>query len=97
MVTAKKLMDMHEVGIFNVANSGAISHEQILQMYKNIVDSSYNMPEFVDVKKLKELTSAGRSNCILCNTRLEGKGIPMRHVLEAVEDCMKQYAKYARK
>ena len=97
MTTAKILMDRKETGIFNVTNSGAITHEQILHMYKNIVDSSYKMPEFVGLEKLKELTLTGRSNCILYNARLEGKGIEMRHVLEAVEDCMRQYAKYAGK
>lgn len=52
------------------------------------------MPTFVELEKLKELILAERSNCILYNARLEEKGIRMRHVLEAVEDCMRQYAKY---
>lgn len=92
IVITKKLMDMHETGIFNVTNTGAITHKEILEMYKNIVDPSYETPEFIPIEKLN--TIAGRSNCILYNTRLEGKGIKMRHVLYAVEACMKDYAKY---
>lgn len=94
LVVSKTLMDRNDTGIFNVTNSGAITHEQILQMYKNIVDPAYKMPEFIGVEKLKELTSAGRSNCVLYNARLEGKGIPMRHVLEAIESCLHEYKKY---
>ena len=94
MVITKKLMDRKETGIFNVTNSGTITHNQILQMYKDIVDPLYEMPKFIGMEKLKELTLTGRSNCILQNARLEEKGIEIRHVLEAVEDCMKQYAKY---
>lgn len=92
---AKKLMDIHETGIFNVTNTGAITHKEILEMYKNIVDPSYEVPEFIPIEKLD--TVARRSNCILYNTRLEGKGIKMRHVLDAVEVCMKDYAKYVGK
>jgi 3,5-epimerase/4-reductase len=94
MTTAKILMDRNEIGIFNVINRGVITHKQILSIYKQMVDPSYEMPTFVGLEKLKELTLAERSNCILYNARLEGKGIRMRHVLEAVEDCMRQYAKY---
>lgn len=95
LFTTKILMDRKENGIFNVTNMGVITHKQILSIYRQIVDLSYEMPEFISVEKLKELTLTERSNCILYNTRLEKKGIEMRHVLDAVEDCMTQYAKYA--
>jgi nucleoside-diphosphate-sugar epimerase len=91
ITVAKKLMDMHETGIFNVVNTGAITHKEILQMYQQIVDPDYIMAEFIPVEKLD--TMAGRSNCILYNTRLEGKGIQIRHVLDALEECMQNYAK----
>jgi hypothetical protein len=60
-------------------------------MYQQIVDPDYIMAEFIPVEKLD--TMAGRSNCILYNTRLEGKGIQIRHVLDALEECMQNYAK----
>lgn len=92
---AKELMKTREVGIFNITNPGAITHEQILNMYKDIVDPSYKMPEFIPLEKLD--TIARRSNCTLYNARLGGKGILMRHVLKAVEKCMENYAKYVGK
>ena len=92
ITVAKRLMDAHETGIFNVVNTGAITHKEILEMYKEIVNPSYEIPEFIPLEKLN--TVAGRSNCILYPTRLEGKGIHMRHVLDAVEDCLKGYAKH---
>jgi len=95
ITVAKKLMDMHETGIFNVTNTGAITHKEILEMYQQIVDPSYETPEFIPIEKLD--TVAKRSNCILYNKRLETKGIGMRHVLDAVETCMKEYAKNAGK
>lgn len=92
IAVTKKLMDTRETGIFNIVNTGAITHKEILEMYKNIVNSSYDLSEFIPLEKLD--TVAGRSNCILYPTRLEGKGIHMRHVLDAVEECMKEYAKH---
>lgn len=89
-------MDRNETGIFNVTNRGVITYKQILSIYRQLVDQSYEMPEFISVEKLKELTLAERSNCILYNARLVGKGIETRHVINAVEDCMRQYAKYNR-
>ncbi len=91
MIAAKKLMDMHETGIFNVTNAGSITHKEILEMYQQIVNPSYKMPKFIPADRLN--TVAQRSNCILYNSRLEGKGIKMRHVLDATEECMKEYAK----
>lgn len=93
MITTKTLMDRKETGIFNLTNRGTITHRQILSMYKDIVDPEYELPTFVGLEKLKELTLVERSNCVLYNARLEEKGIQMRHVLEAVEDCMNEYAK----
>ena len=92
MNVAKKLMDMHETGTFNITNTGAITHKEILELYKNIVDSSYELPEFIPLERLD--TIAQRSNCILFNKRLEQKEMMMRHVLDATEECMKNYAKY---
>lgn len=91
LAVAKILMDNNEKGIFNVVNKGTIKHEQILTMYKNIVDPNFTMPEFISPEKLN--TIAGRSNCILYPTRLEGMCINMPYVLESVENCLHEYRK----
>lgn len=89
---AKKLMDRNETGIFNLTNPGGITHEEILRMYKKIVNPSFELPEFIPVEKLN--TVAGRSNCILNNNRLTSIGIYVRPVHNAVETCMKEYARH---
>ena len=38
----KALIDKKATGIYNVTNEGTINHQEILDMYKEIVDPSYN-------------------------------------------------------
>lgn len=90
MKIAKELMDKKERGIFNVVNEGPITHKQILELYKDIVDQKFKMPEFIPIEKLNTL--AQRSNCILNIRKLKETGIKVRSSLNAVESCMKGYA-----
>lgn len=89
--TTKKLMDRKETGIFNVTNRGVVTHKEILEMYKELVDPDFVIPEFISIEELKNLTIAERSNCVLYNKRLEKKGIETREVHEAIKDCLIKY------
>lgn len=91
MEVAKKLIDKKEIGIFNVVQSGSITHEDILEMYQEIVDPSYKLPKFISIKELNGLTLAERSNCVLYNKRLLEKGIEMRGAKCAIKDCLIKY------
>lgn len=94
MKVSKELIDRKESGIYNVVNPGVITHREILEMYRQHVDPIFKLPKFIGLEKLKKLTIAGRSNCILSTDKLSQKGIEIRNVKDAIESCMKDYAKY---
>lgn len=94
MNITKKLMDRRVLGPVHIVNEGVITHNEILEMYKKIVDPNFEMPEFIDIDKLKELTKTGRSNCMLVSERLPELGIKMREVHEAISCCLTEYGRY---
>jgi hypothetical protein len=57
------------VGIFNFCNPGAISHNEVLNMYKEIVDPAFTFTNFTVVEQNKIL-AAKRSNNELDPTKL---------------------------
>lgn len=87
----KELMDRRCCGTTHIVNEGAITHREILEMYKEIVDPEYIMPEFITVDELNEITKTGRSNCVLVNDRLRELGIKIRNSHEAIRDCLTKY------
>lgn len=94
MIAANALINSKKIGIYNVVQHGAITHKRILEIYKEIVNSNFVMPEFIQLEELKKLTIAGRSNCVLDTLKLIGKGTRMRNVEEAVEYCFEGYKKW---
>ena len=90
LAASKKLVEKSTIGIYNVVNPGSMSHKEIIDMYKEIVDSSHNC-EFISLNDLEKLVKAPRSNCILNTAKLENEGIYLRPVKEAVKDCLIKY------
>ena len=86
----KALIDKKATGIYNVTNEGTINHQEILDMYKEIVDPSYNY-ELFSVEEMEKITKAKRSNCGLSTKKLEAEGIKIRPVKEAVLDSLYKY------
>jgi 3,5-epimerase/4-reductase len=85
---AKQLIEKGKTGIYNVTNPGTISPYEIMSLYKEVVDPSHSF-ERLTVVNLGEVVKAGRSNCTLSTARLEGEGIVLRPVEEAVKDAMR--------
>lgn len=85
---AKQLIEKGKTGIYNVTNPGAISPYEIMSLYKEVVDPSHSF-ERLAVENLGEVVKAGRSNCVLSTAKLEGEGIVLRPVGEAVKDAMR--------
>ena len=57
------------VGIYNFCNPGAISHNEVLDLYKKYVDPSYTYTNF-SVEEQAKILKAGRSNNTLDHTKL---------------------------
>ena len=56
------------VGIFNFCNPGAISHNQILALYKEYIDPNFSWKNFTEEEQSKVI-KAGRSNNTLDHTK----------------------------
>lgn len=94
LAAAMVLIKKRALGIFNVTNPGFITHKEVLEMYREIVDPSHEY-DLISLAQLDSMTRARRSNCIL-NTKkvdgeLEGTGARMREVHVAVRDCLEKY------
>jgi len=57
------------VGIYNFCNPGAISHNEILEMYKAVIDPSFTYSNFT-VEEQDKILKAKRSNNTLDHTKL---------------------------
>ena len=57
-------------GTINLTNPGAISHNEILDMYKEIIDPNFTYQNFTEEEQKKILLSK-RSNNLLDNNKLE--------------------------
>ncbi|MBI4148455.1 sugar nucleotide-binding protein [Candidatus Woesearchaeota archaeon] len=85
-----KLIDKKATGLYNLVNPGAITHQEILGIYKQEVDPSYKYTLF-SVEELHKQTAAQRSNCVLSTKKLEAEGITLPPVHEAVRAALKKY------
>jgi len=71
------------VGIYNFCNPGAISHNEVLDLYKKYIDPEYTYTNFT-LEEQEKILKAGRSNNTLDHTKLmeacEGLEINEIHV-----------------
>ena len=87
------MIDMCEkgtTGTMNLTNPGLISHNEILEMYREIVDADFTWENF-DVEEQRKILESERSNNFLDTSRLESM-YKVKHIKDAVRDvlyCMK--------
>ncbi len=84
---AGKLIAKRRTGIFNMVNAGSISPYRIMELYRELVDPSHTF-ERLQLKDLPQRVKAGRSTCVLSTKKLEGEGIAVRPVEEAVREAL---------
>jgi len=79
-------------GTINLTNPGAITHNEILEMYKEIVDPSFTWKNFTLEDQNKVLKSARSSN-VLKTEKLESLYPNVTPIKEAVRKCIVNMAK----
>jgi 3,5-epimerase/4-reductase len=77
-------------GTMNLTNPGLISHNTILEMYREIIDPEFTWNNFSQEEQRKIL-AADRSNNYLDTTRLESLYPQVRNIKEAVRACLLEY------
>ncbi len=85
-----ELIEKRKTGIYNVTNPGEITHKEILDMYKELVDPNFKYT-LISLEELNKITKAGRSNCILNTRKLEEEGIKLPEIHETVRMVLKNY------
>jgi 3,5-epimerase/4-reductase len=83
-----ELIKRKKTGIYNIVNQGTITHKEILEKYKELVDKNFKYT-IIDTKELK--TKAGRSNCVLNTDKLKKEGIELMDIHEAIEKILLNY------
>ncbi|EMD97212.1 hypothetical protein COCC4DRAFT_41113 [Bipolaris maydis ATCC 48331] len=79
------LTEHNETGVFNFVNPGAISHNEVLSLFKKHVRPSFTWKNF-SVEEQNQVLKSGRSNCMLDTTKVQdtlrkyGYEIPEVHV-----------------
>lgn len=87
-----------ETGVYNFTNPGAISHNEVLQLYKELVDSEYTWSNFT-LEEQAHVIVADRSNCWLDSSKLmekveqyqsEGLDVEVPEIREAYRRCFEE-------
>ena len=84
------MMNKHTTGTVNLTNPGLISHNEILEMYRELVDPSFTWKNFSLEEQSKILDSA-RSNNYLDTTKLEQLYPEVMNIKESIRKCLEKY------
>jgi dTDP-glucose 4,6-dehydratase len=84
------MMKQKVTGTMNLTNPGLISHNEMLTMYKEIVDPSFTWKNFSQEEQ-RSILASDRSNNFLDTTRLESF-YPVKSIKESVRECLEEYA-----
>jgi len=85
-----ELMRKKHTGTLNFTNPGLISHNEILSMFKEIVDPDFVWNNFSEEEQRKTLAS-DRSNNYLDTTKLEGLLPQIKNIKTSVREQLKEY------
>lgn len=85
-----ELMQQKTTGTFNFTNPGLVSHNEILEMYKEIVDPNFTWKNFSQEEQ-RAILAADRSNNFLDTTKLECFFPNVKNVKDSVREILFQY------
>lgn len=87
------MAEKNETGVYNFTNPGAISHNEVLSLFQNIVRPSFKWKNF-SLEDQSKVIKAGRSNCELDTEKLTNKlkehDLKIPEVHDAYEQCFKR-------
>ena len=81
-MTNKKL-----TGTINLSNPGLISHNEILEMYREIINNDFKWENF-SIEEQTEILDAGRSNNYLDTTKLESLYPDVKNIKDSVREIL---------
>lgn len=85
-----EMMKVNKLGTINLTNPGVISHNEILEMYKEYVDPEFTWKNF-SIEEQNKILASERSNNLLDTTKLQTFWPNVKHIKESVRDLLKNY------
>lgn len=85
-----EMMKKEIKGTVNLANPGLITHNDILTMYKEIVDPNFSWNNFT-IEEQRSILAADRSNTCLDTTKLTTLFPHLLPIKESVRNCLIKY------
>ena len=86
------MMSQKVVGTMNLTNPGTISHNEILELYKEHVEPTFTWQNF-SAEEQRKILASERSNNLLNTTQLEAFAPQVRPIKQAVKELMLTYKK----
>lgn len=87
------MMKDKTVGTMNLTNPGLISHNEILDMYKEIVDPEFVYENF-SAEAQRKILACDRSNNYLDTSRLQSLYPDIKNIKDSVRNCLYSYKEY---
>jgi dTDP-glucose 4,6-dehydratase len=84
------MMKNNNTGTINLTNPGLVSHNEILEMYKEIVDPTFTWKNFSQEEQ-RAILAADRSNNFLDTTKLEELYPEIKNIKDSVRECLVEY------
>lgn len=85
-----EMMRLKITGTLNLTNPGLISHNEILEMYKEIVDPNFTWSNFSEEEQ-RQILASERSNNYLDTQQLETLFPDILHIKESVKNILYTY------
>ena len=85
-----EMMKNKVTGTVNLTNPGLISHNDILEMYKEIVNPAFTYENFT-IEQQRAILAADRSNNFLETTKLESLFPNVSNIKDSVRKCLTEY------
>jgi hypothetical protein len=76
-----------QTGTINLTNPGLVSHNEILEMYKEIVDPSFQWDNF-SIEEQNTILLSKRSNNFLDTTKLEALYPSVKNIKDSIRDIL---------
>ena len=86
------MMKKQVTGTMNLTNPGLISHNEILEMYKEYVDPNFTWKNFT-IEEQAEILASERSNNYLDTTRLQSLYPDVKNIKDSVRCILQDYVK----
>ena len=84
------LIKNNNTGTINLTNPGLISHNEILDLYREIVDKNFTYKNF-SIEEQNKILDSKRSNNFLDTTKLESLYPEIKNIKDSIIEILKKY------